>query len=309
MRKYSLAGAVVLAMALALPSGAYASTAEKSGTQITVSGAGNENNAIRVSHSPATLNYVITDSVKITPAAPCVAVNDTTVTCPDAGVLTIVLNGGSGDDTLTLDESTIPLTVQGRQNGDQGRDSLIGASTADTQNGGQGEDTLDGRKGGDSMSGGSGRDSVTYAASAAGVTVTVGFGNGDDGNANDQSLGGRDTVGSDVEIIAGSAFADLIFGDGSDESLFGNAGADAVRGGDGGDAVIGGPDDDTVVGGAGNDKVVGKAGADIMKGKGGLDRLKGRDGQTDIRINCGSGDNRQEFGKFDRGLDPRPKRC
>jgi Ca2+-binding RTX toxin-like protein len=309
MRKPSLAGAVLLGIALALPSGALASTAEKSGTQITVSGAGSENNAIRVSHSPATLNYVITDSVKITPAAPCVTVNDTTVTCPDSAVTTIVLNGGSGDDTLTLDENTIPLIVQGRLNGDAGKDSLIGAATADTQNGGSGDDTLDGRRGGDSMSGGSGRDTATYVTSAAGVTVTVGFGTGDDGNANDQSPGGRDTVGSDVEVIAGSAFADLIFGDGSDETLFGNAGADTVRGGDGGDAVIGGPDNDTVVGAAGNDKVVGKAGADIMKGKSGLDRLKGRDGQADIRINCGSGDNRQEFGKFDRGLDPRPKRC
>jgi Ca2+-binding RTX toxin-like protein len=309
MRKPSLAGAVALGIALAIPSGALASTAEKSGTQVTVSGAGGENNAITVSHNPATLSYWVTDSVKITPAAPCTKVTDTFVTCPDAGVTTIVLNGGNGDDTLTLDENTIPVIVQGRLNGDQGKDSLIGAATADTQNGGQGEDTLDGRKGGDSMSGGSGKDSVTYAASAAGVTVTVGFGNGDDGNANDQSPGGRDTVGSDVETIAGSAFADLIFGDASDESLFGNAGADAVRGGDGGDAVIGGPDDDIVVGGAGNDKVVGKAGADIMKGKSGLDRLKGRDGQGDIRINCGSGDNRQEFGKFDRGLDPRPKRC
>jgi Ca2+-binding RTX toxin-like protein len=309
MRMPSLAGAVALGIALAIPSGALASTAEKSGTQVTVSGAGNETNAITVSHNAATLSYWITDSVRITPAAPCTAVSDTFVTCPNAGVLTIVLNGGSGDDTLTLDETTIPPFVQGRQNGDSGRDSLLGGAVPDTQNGGSGEDTLNGRRGGDVMSGGSGRDTVTYAQSAAGVTVTVGFGNGDDGNANDQSLGGRDTVGSDVEVIAGSAFADLIFGDGSDESLFGNAGADAVRGGDGGDAVIGGPDNDTVVGGAGNDKVVGKAGADIMKGKGGLDRLKGRDGQTDIRINCGSGDNRFELGKFDRGLDPKPKRC
>jgi hypothetical protein len=56
MRKPSLAGAVVLGIALAIPSGAFASIAEKSATQVTVSGAGGENNAIRVSHNPATLS-------------------------------------------------------------------------------------------------------------------------------------------------------------------------------------------------------------------------------------------------------------
>ncbi len=111
------------------------------------------------------------------------------------------------------------------------------------------------------ISGGEGTDHVTYAARAAGVTVTVGDGNPNDGdtvsNEGDEILG-------DVEILtgtdhddqlsaAGLASAITLNGRGGADALVGGDGADVLNGHAGDDLLIGGPGDDTLNGGDDND--------------------------------------------------------
>jgi Ca2+-binding RTX toxin-like protein len=290
-------------LALLLPGAAAASTAAQSGTQIVVNASGGEANSIFIAHNPAGAgSYTIFDSARVTALAPCMQAANTIVTCPDGTVTTIFVNAGNRNDSVQIDELTVPPTVRTGLDGDQGRDLLLGGAGADTMTGDQNDDSLDGRRGPDTFSGGAGRDTANYGAHSAGVSLTVATG-ADDGNFDD--LNGDNLFG-DLETIVGTIGDDLIVGDASNEDLFGLDGDDSMFGNLGADTVAGGPDDDRVIGNAGADLVNGKSGFDILKGKKGNDRLKARDGQRDAKINCGSG--RRESAKADR-RDPNPKSC
>ena len=308
MKKLTLAGGLIGAVALLVPTAAFGSTASKAGNTITVAAGGGETNVVTVSFDAVGNQYTITDTAGITATAPCVQVNPTTVTCPNGTVTNLVVNAGNRNDNITLDEATIPATLITNLNGEQGDDTFLGANSSDTISGGTQDDSADGRRGADAYSGGPGTDSVSYTRNPVGVQVSVGSGTGDDGNGNDLTGSSLDTVGADNEAVFGTVGTDSILGDGSDESLFGLGGADFLNGKGGGDKVTGGADDDRVVGGSGDDRVIGKGGSDILKGKGGIDKLKARDGNRDSKINCGKGRNRFEDAKVDR-IDPDDKSC
>ena len=308
MKRLTLAGGLIGAFALLVPTAAFGSTASKAGNTITVAAGGGEKNVITVSYSAGANQYTITDTAGITAQAPCVQVNTTTVTCPNGTVTNLVVNAGNQDDSVTLDEATILATLITNLNGEQGKDVLRGANSSDSISGGSQDDSADGRKGADTYSGGPGTDTVSYTGNPVGVTVTVGSGTGDDGNLNDLTGSSLDTVGADNEAVFGTVGNDRILGDGSDEFLFGLGGEDFANGNAGGDKVSGGADNDRVVGGPGDDRVIGKGGTDVLKGQGGIDRLKARDGIRDAKINCGKGRNRFEDAKVDR-IDPDDKSC
>jgi cysteine-rich repeat protein len=136
--------------------------------------------------------------------------------------------------------------------------------------GGPGNDRFDQPLGSlvrEKISGGEGTDHVTYAARDAGVTVTVGDGNPNDGDtANNE----RDEILGDVEIVTGTGYDDQL-------SAAGLASAITLNGGAGADTLIGGNGADTLNGLAGNDLLIGGPGNDTLNGGDGDDWF-GEDG-------------------------------
>ncbi|HET6550693.1 MAG TPA: hypothetical protein VFG79_19665, partial [Solirubrobacter sp.] len=172
---------------------------------------------------------------------------------PAGGACT--LNGTADDDVLegTPDADVIcglggDDTIRGLGGDDElwggpGDDRLDGGDGDDTLRGGDDADVLDGAAGGDVMRGGGGLDTVTYATRTNPVQVTVGAGEGDDGEE-----GEGDTVGSDAEIVRGGRGDDALTGGPGPEELYGRAGNDELDGGDGaGDLLDGGDGDDVLV--------------------------------------------------------------
>ena len=339
-------------MALVAAPGATASSVTVTGSNsVRAAETGSETNRIAVSYDGATNSYTVRDTAaNLTPAGICTAVDAHTATCPGAGIKTISVDTDARDDTILMGPS-IPSTVignldggpgndtvtgHGTLDGGSGNDTVLGSPIADTLRGGSGRDALDGGNGPDDIAGGSGTDSLTYAARSTPVNVSIGSRDGNDGGAEDQGSGRRDTVHSDVEVLIGTPQADFLAGDSSSETLIGGAGDDTLIGNNGGDRLLGlegndlilggngrdvlkgwlgadrlfgGRDRDKVVGGPDADLVVGNKGSDVLKGKGGIDFLRAKDGYRDRKITCGSGPNKRESAKRDRHLDPRPRSC
>ena len=326
--------AAVLALVLAPAAIASTVTVTNNGSRLSVSSTGNERNQIAVAYDGAADRYTVTDSAGLDANGACERASAMVATCPGSGIRGITVSGGAGGDLLTLGPSD-PPAVEATINGGSGDDTLFGGPANDALDGSSGRDNLDGAGGADELRGGSGNDTVSYVARATGVNVTVGNGNDDDGNDEDQSVNRRDTVRGDVENVAGTPGVDLLVGDGSGETLAGGAGddilvgqagsdtlvgdagsdfmsggdgpdlvlgwigADRMRGDNGNDLLAGGPDDDVLKGGFGHDR---------LRGKGGADRLLARDATRDLRISCGPGANRLERAKRDK-IDPRAKSC
>lgn len=176
-------------------------------------------------------------------------------------LLTFVIQGTASNDTLTGDSANNIIF------GNAGNDTLAGAAGADT------------------LDGGADADTASYAAAAAGVTVSLAL-----GTASDDGDGSADTLTA-LENVTGSAYADTITGDGAANVLSGAAGADTLDGGDGNDTLIGGAGNDTLTGGNGTDTAdysgasggvtltlhAGSASAD---GDGGTDTLSGIENVT-----------------------------
>ena len=116
----------------------------------------------------------------------------------------IHVNGGDGDDVVTVDETNGPLPAAELFGGD-GNDTLTGASGNDSLFGRDGNDTLSGGAGNDTLSGGAGND---FIAGGAGNDTLVG-GSGNDFIDGDQ--------GADIGILgAGDDVFRWDQGDGSD---------------------------------------------------------------------------------------------
>jgi Ca2+-binding RTX toxin-like protein len=128
------------------------------------------------------------------------------------------LEGGSGADRFEGNAGDNTLW------GWDGNDVLYGNGGNDWLQGGAGTDWLDGGTGADTLWGGSGRDTVSYFGSAAAVTVNLGLGYGQGGDAQ------GDTYFL-AEDVYGSTFNDLISGNDRANSLYGAGGNDRLIGG------------------------------------------------------------------------------
>jgi Ca2+-binding RTX toxin-like protein len=140
-----------------------------------------------------------------------------------AGLVTDTL---SGIENLTGTDYADTLT------GDAGDNVLDGGAGNDTLRGGDGSDTLIGGAGADVLDGGNGTDIVSYALSAAAVTV----------NLDTQTASGGDAQGDTLTSI---------------EGVIGSARNDTLTAGGTGSTLIGGAGNDTLIGGAGNDTIKG----------------------------------------------------
>ena len=185
-----------------------------------------------------------------------------------------LLDGGAGIDTADYSASASGVTVDlatgtgsggdaagdtlsgiERVTGSGAADVLRGGAGAETLDGGAGNDTLAGGAGADSLIGGTGTDTADYAASSAGVTVSLTTGTGLGGDAAGDTLSG-------IENVSGTAQADALTGDANANQLYGAVGADSLYGAAGADSLYGGDGDDRIFGGAGSDLLSGGAGSD-----------------------------------------------
>ena len=157
-------------------------------------------------------------------------------------------------------------------------DVFAGTSGVNFLAGRAGDDVLQGRGGGDYLYGEEGSDTVSYADSAAGVTVNLNTGLASGGDAT------GDTINS-CERVIGTAFHDFL--------------AAAAAGSD----LLGGGANDTLVGNDGNDRLYGSAGNDLLAGARGADLLVGGAGQDfflfrDVRDSTATADGRDTIHDF-----------
>jgi len=176
-----------------------------------------------------------------------------------------VLDGGNGWDAASYSESASGVRVDlvsgigsgGDAEGDRliniehitgsaSDDSLYGNQYNNSLSGGAGNDLLQGRGGADTLNGGAGVDTASYEDSIGAVTVSLTTGRGSGSDADGDVL-------SEIENLAGSAYADTLTGD---------AGSNALRGLDGNDLLAGLAGADTLDGGTGVDTASYLASAD-----------------------------------------------
>ncbi len=140
----------------------------------------------------------------------------------------IMINGGAGNDNITVDLGPQDADIQVSIYGGAGDDTITGGAENDSIWGGGGDDSIDGGMGNDNINAGSGDDIVS----------------GDEGDDYIVGGGGNDTLagGTGNDSIDGGAGADQLSGGYGDDTVDGGAGADTLRGGDGSDTLIGGKD-------------------------------------------------------------------
>jgi Ca2+-binding RTX toxin-like protein len=134
-------------------------------------------------------------------------------------------------------------------------EGVIGSNFNDTLSGDGGANLLEGGLGVDILNGGAGFDIASYANATSGLTLFMGGGTFNSGEAN------GDTHTS-IEGLIGSQFSDIIGGD---------AGVNELRGLNGNDFIYGRGGLDTLLGGDGNDVLSGGLDADRLEGGTGID--------------------------------------
>jgi Ca2+-binding RTX toxin-like protein len=239
-----------------------------------------------------------------------------------------LLVGGPGADIVDYRARSSPVGVDLEDEGDDGEagendtlrelEGIWGGAGNDSLAGSGGDDAFDGGPGADVMNGGPGFDFVDYSDRVGDVFADLDSQAGDDG----EQLEG-DSLGADLEAIAGGDGDDKLAGNERANDLDGGPGDDVLDGGLGPDELIGGAgfdvadysghsvgvlldfdsetgDDgaagegDTIgttfealVGGSGGDVLNGNDGANDLYGGPGVDQLEGRGG--DDLLNGGTG--------------------
>lgn len=245
----------------------------------------------------------------------------------DASSLTLaalVLDGGSGDDSLT-GGSAADVLIGGDGadsiHGGDGNDSILGGADADTLFGDAGNDRVRGQgatgdrilggAGNDTLDGGEGYDIVVESANQNFVPTNTGMTAGITGTDTFESIEGLDFTGGTIgnlmdasgftlggvtmsgaggnDTMIGTAYTDSLMGDDGDDVMEGRDGQDFLRGFAGNDSIVCGNGNDLGVGGAGRDTILGGEGDDRLQGQGSsFDSIDGGSG-NDI-VSGGTGD-------------------
>jgi Ca2+-binding RTX toxin-like protein len=238
-------------------------------------------------------------------------------TVPANGTFVVVVNGGDGNDSLTVLAKSGEI-VTAALNGGSGDDLVTGSDTGDTLVGGDGNDRLVGARGGDDMSGGAGNDTLVWNNGDGSDTI-----DGDAGN-DVTEVNGNPTLGDAFTAFLLSPGATRVTfqrtnlvpftldasserfqvnGLGGDDafsagpgvgalalvSVDGGAGADTVSGSEGPDLLLGGEGNDVLSGAGGDDRIVGDRGNDTMNGGAGDDTLVWNNGDNTDVINGDAG--------------------
>ena len=210
-----------------------------------------------------------------------------------SGIEALGIKGGSGKDSIDVDEAKGASELFGGDN----NDTLSGVNGwADNLDGGAGNDRLEfGRR--DAVRGGLGNDTFLFAEEdPSGVSTSI---DGDDGidslildfsTAFDSITSSHNAGFGSIEGLNYSDFEKLIFTGGS--------ASDTLVGGGGGDTLSGGGGNDQLDGQGGLNKLVGGDNRDI-----GLIDLSGNIGQP-VSINFKAGDSRVAGTRTHRDRDP-----
>jgi Ca2+-binding RTX toxin-like protein len=222
------------------------------------------------------------------------------------GTVTVIVNGGDGDDTLTVLAKSTEI-AGASLNGEGGDDTLTGADASDILDGGDGADRLVGGKGIDLIDAGPGNDTAVWndgdgsdringeagddrmevnGSPKAGDTFTLDPVNGGvrllrtnlepskldiaTERLDVNGLGGNDSVSASAGVGAQTLL-----------SVDGGAGADTISGSEGPDLITGGDGNDVLHGGGGDDTISPGAGVDVVSADDGDDRVDLRDNTSD----------------------------
>ena len=221
-----------------------------------------------------------------------------TVTATSHSVITI--NGGDGNDTLTVNAPVDSIGVA-LLSGGGGDDVLTGPDTGDTLSGGDGNDVLIGGKGADDLNGGAGNDQFVWNNGDGDDVNTGGDGNDLTVVSGNPTLGDAFTLGPDplagflrfkrTNLSTVSLLSDTerfqVDGLGGDDSFspapgLGTRAGLTIVGGDGNDAIVGSDGSDRILGGDGNDTIVPGGANDDVFGDAGDDQIDLRDGGPDV---------------------------
>jgi len=221
----------------------------------------------------------------------------------DFGTEVDVLNGGAGDDSVSIGAGD---SADGGTGTDQLSLNLLGASAGVTLNLASmfagatiivGGGTIKGFESYGTINGTDFADTIATGNAPKGSGSGIYGAGGNDtittGNLDDMVIGGvgDDTIrsGAGNDTVDGGDGSDRLFGEAGDDIIFGgddnlNDGNDVAYGGDGADRIVGGygsddlfgeVGDDVVEGGIGDDRLYGAAGNDTLNGGFGTDRLEG----------------------------------
>ena len=236
----------------------------------------------------------------------------------------LVLNANGGDDTMVSDPATPTAMLL---NGGTGIDTMTGGAAADFINGGDDNDVLDGGPSADRIVGDRGGDAMRGAAG----DDTLVWNNGDGSDVMDGQDGldkievnGAAAAGDAFEIAANGARAKFdrvnlvpftldigtsellaLNGLGGDDTFLAKSGtplAVVADGGAGNDSLTGAEEQDTFFGGPGNDALTGGGGNDLLDGQDGDDTLLARDGYGDL-VRGGLGTDSAQVDKYDIYVD------
>ena len=218
-------------------------------------------------------------------------------TISNFGLGLATIHGDAGDDIITSGP------FGGMLFGEEGDDTILGATSIDGIAGATGADTIDGGDDDDNLEGGAGVDNIMGGPGLDFISGGPGNDVLDGGDDNDTINGDEDDDDADGgpgnDTISGGPGTDTLSGDEGEDVIQGQAGADTLEGGDDDDELFGhifdsgdaDPDDnavDTLRGDAGNDELHGQGGNDILDGGLDTDDLFGEAGHDTLRGGAGS---------------------
>jgi Ca2+-binding RTX toxin-like protein len=170
-------------------------------------------------------------------------------------VLIAWATGGVGNalDNVIRGNEVASNTLEGMD----GNDTLYGGVLADTLYGRNHNDILIGGVDADTLVGGTGIDTASYVTARSGVVASLIAPGPNTGDA-------AGDLYTEIENLAGSAFADRLTGGIGNNTLTGGGGNDTLAGLGNADILLGGAGNDLLNGGIGNDRLTGGAGADAF---------------------------------------------
>src|SRR5436190_1793767 len=225
---------------------ASAATVSSNGPVVSVRDETGTANDLAITVAGSTVTVVDTRAAP-NPGAGCSRSAPDRVTCTVAGLASLSVDAGAGDDTVTV-TGTVPATIADGPGDDR-------------MTGGGGDDVFAMGTGADVVAGGAGSDTADYSARTHAVSAKP------DGVADDGETGENDNVGTDVENLAGGAADDHLTGSDGPNALSGNGGSDTLDGADGNDVLDGSAGNDSLTGGSGDDSLNGSDGADRLHGR------------------------------------------